>query len=98
LRDIKGVISGPSFFEGKIAEVIRKNWRNPMTDPSTMPPTMPQGDIPSRRSAIQPRNRVNATEPKKAIPADHAKPLRLTVSDSDEGLYGIGIKGSSVVT
>lgn len=68
-----------------IRELVRKNWTKPITEPRTMPPTSPQGHVPSTKSAPQPSSIINATEQKNIIPRDQARPLRRAVSAVDSG-------------
>jgi len=56
-----------------------------MSEPKTMPATIPHGELPNRRSAPQPRISIKTIDAKKTIPADQARPLLRVVSAKDSG-------------
>lgn len=67
-RDFVQNFSNHSLFL-KICAVILKNWKKPIAAPSTIPPTMPHGELPSSKSANQPMISIKTIEPKSVIAA-----------------------------
>ena len=67
-RDFVQNFSNHSLFL-KICDVRRKNWKNPIAAPTTIPPTIPHGELPKIKSANQPMINIKTTEPNNVIAA-----------------------------